>query len=63
VGGTGGQASGHRGIMVELEDGAAEPDDDPRRPTMRSAPAAPKPDGARRWLAVVTCEGRRGEWQ
>jgi hypothetical protein len=40
--------------MVELEDGAAAPDEDPRRPAMRSAPAAVKPDGAQRWLAAVT---------
>jgi hypothetical protein len=47
VGGTGGQASGHRGIVVELEGGAAAPDEDPRRPTTRSSSAATKPDGAR----------------
>jgi hypothetical protein len=47
VGGTGGQASGHRGVVVELEDGAAAPDEDPRRPTMRSSLATAKPDGAR----------------
>jgi hypothetical protein len=46
---------------VELEDGAAAPDEDLRRPATRRAPAAAKPDGARRWLAAMTCGGRRGE--
>jgi hypothetical protein len=46
AGGSGGQASGHRGVVVELEDGAAAPDEDPRRPAMRSASAAAKPDDA-----------------
>jgi hypothetical protein len=32
AGGAGGRASGHQGIVVELEDGAAAPDEDPRRP-------------------------------
>jgi hypothetical protein len=63
VGGASGLASGHWGIMVELEDGAATLDEDPRRPAMRSALAAAKPDDTQRWLAVVTCGGRRGEQQ
>jgi hypothetical protein len=46
---------------VELEDGAAAPDEDPRRPAMRSAPAVAKPDDARRWHAAATCGGKRGE--
>jgi hypothetical protein len=46
VGGTGGRASGHRGIMVELEDGMAAPDEDPRWLAMRSSSAAAKLDGA-----------------
>jgi hypothetical protein len=37
VGGVGGQASGHQGIVVELEDGAATPDEDPRRSVTRSS--------------------------
>jgi hypothetical protein len=61
VGGAGGQASRHRGVVVELEDGAASPDEDLRRLATRSAPAAAKPDGARRWLATTTCGGRRGK--
>jgi hypothetical protein len=32
VGGAGGRASGHRGVVVELEDGTAALDEDPRRP-------------------------------
>jgi hypothetical protein len=63
VGGACGQASGHLGIVVELKDGAAAPDEDPRWPAMRSTPTTAKPDGARHWLAVVTCGGRRGERQ
>jgi hypothetical protein len=60
-GGASGRASGHWGVMVELKDGAAAPDEDPRRSVTRSAPAAAKLDGAQRWLADVTCGGRRGE--
>jgi hypothetical protein len=59
VGGAGGLASGHRGIMVELEDGATAPDEDPRQPATRSAPAEAKPDGARRWIVAMTCGGKR----
>jgi hypothetical protein len=61
VGGAGGQASGHQGIVVKLEDGAAAPDEDLRRPTMRSPLAVAKPDDARCWLAAATYGGRRGE--
>jgi hypothetical protein len=61
VGGAGGQDSGHRGVVMELEDGAAAPDEDLKRPTTRSATAAAKPDVARRWLDAATCGGRRGE--
>jgi hypothetical protein len=32
AGGMGGWASGHRGVVVELEDTAAAPDEDPRQP-------------------------------
>jgi hypothetical protein len=46
---------------VELEDRTTTPNDDPRWSAMRSAPAAAKPDSARRWLAAVTYGGRRGE--
>jgi hypothetical protein len=46
VGGMGGQASGHRGVMVELEDEAAAPDEDPRRRATRSSSAAAKPNDA-----------------
>jgi hypothetical protein len=46
AGGSGGQASGHRGVVVELEDGAAAPNEDPRRPATRSASAVTKPDDA-----------------
>jgi hypothetical protein len=46
VGGAGGQASGHQGIMVELEDGAATPDEDPRRSVTRSSSVAATPNGA-----------------
>jgi hypothetical protein len=46
---------------MELEDGAAAPDEDPKRPATRSATTATKPDVARRWLDAVTCGGRRGE--
>jgi hypothetical protein len=60
VGGAGGQASGHQGIVVKLEDGAAALDEDLRRPAMRSPLAVAKPDDARRWLAAATYGGRRG---
>jgi hypothetical protein len=46
AGGTGGQASGHRGIVVELEDGAATPDEELRRSAMRSSSTVAAPDGA-----------------
>jgi hypothetical protein len=46
AGGTSGRASGHRGVMVELKDGALTPDEDPRRPAMRSSSAAATPDSA-----------------
>jgi hypothetical protein len=59
VGGAGGQASGHRGVVVELKDGAAAPDEDPRQPAIRSAPTAAKPDGTRHWLAAATWGGKR----
>jgi hypothetical protein len=42
AGGAGGQASGHRGIVEELEDATAALDEDPRRPAMRSSSAAAK---------------------
>jgi hypothetical protein len=42
VGGVGGQASGHRGVMVDLEDGTVIPDEDPKRPVMRISSAAAK---------------------
>jgi hypothetical protein len=42
----GGQASGHRGIVVELEDRVVAPGMDPRQPAMRSSSAAAKPDSA-----------------
>jgi hypothetical protein len=63
MGGASGPASGHWGIVEELEDGAATLDEDPRRPAMRSALAAAKPDDTQRWLVIVTCGGRRGERQ
>jgi hypothetical protein len=44
---------------VELEDRAAAPVEDPRWSTMRSAPAAAKPDSARCLLAATTCGGGR----
>jgi hypothetical protein len=59
VGGIGGRASGHWGVVVELEDGAAAPDEVLRRPATRRATTAAKSDGARRWLAAAACEGRR----
>jgi hypothetical protein len=61
AGGASGRARGHQGIVVELKDGAAAPDEDPRQPAVRSALAAVKPDNAWRWLAAATCGGRRCE--
>jgi hypothetical protein len=49
------------GLVVELGDGMVAPDDDPRQLAMRSAPVTAKSDSTRRWLAVATCGGRRGE--
>jgi hypothetical protein len=46
AGGASGRARGHQGIVVELKDGAAAPDEDPRQPAVRSALAAVKPDNA-----------------
>jgi hypothetical protein len=46
VGGVGGQASGHQGIVVELEDRAATLDEDPRRSVTRSSSVAATPNGA-----------------
>jgi hypothetical protein len=51
VGGASGRASGHRGVVVELEDGAAALDEDPRRPAMRSAPTVAKPNDA--WCCLA----------
>jgi hypothetical protein len=64
VGGTGGQSSGLWGIMVELEDGAAAPDEDPRRPAMRSSSAAVNPNIAL-GFAWDCCNlwKARSEWQ
>jgi hypothetical protein len=64
VGGTGGWASGHWGIVVDLEDGAVAPDEDPRWPTTRSSSATAKPDDAR-GFAWDYCNLRRGrsEWR
>jgi hypothetical protein len=45
--------------VVGLEDRMAAPDEDPRRPMMRSSSTAGKPDSARCWLAATTCGGRR----
>jgi hypothetical protein len=36
AGSASGWASGHWGVVVELEDGAVAPDEDSRRPAMRS---------------------------
>jgi hypothetical protein len=47
AGGTDGQASGHWGIVVELEDGIATRDEDLRWPVMRSSSAPAKLDDAR----------------
>jgi hypothetical protein len=46
AGGTGGRASGHRSVVVELEDGTVAPDEDPRRPATRCSSAVAKLDGA-----------------
>jgi hypothetical protein len=60
--GAGGQASGHWGVVVELEDGAVAPNEDPRRPMMRSSLAAAKPDGAQgfAWDSCNLQKGRSG---
>jgi hypothetical protein len=59
VGGMGGWASGHWGIVVDLEDGVAAPDEDPRRPMTRSSSVTAKPDDAR-GLAWDCCNLRKG---
>jgi hypothetical protein len=46
AGGTGGRASGHRGVVVELEVRAAALGEDPRRPAMRSSSTASTLDNA-----------------
>jgi hypothetical protein len=53
VGGTGGRARGHWGIVVELEDGTAAPDEDPRQTATRSTPTAAVPNGARCLLVLL----------
>jgi hypothetical protein len=49
---------------VELEDGAATPDKDPRRPAMRSSSAVATPDGARGfdWDCCNLQKGRSERW-
>jgi hypothetical protein len=59
VGGVGGQASGHQGIVEELEHGAVTLDEDLRWSATRSALAVAKPDDAQRWLAAAAYRGRR----
>jgi hypothetical protein len=39
--------------VVELRDGTATPDEDPRRSVMRTAPAAVVPDGTQRLLVLL----------
>jgi hypothetical protein len=60
TGGTSGWASGHRGLVVEHEDGTVAPDEDPRWPAMRSSSVAAKLDDARGFgCTAATCGERR----
>jgi hypothetical protein len=63
AGGAGGWASGHQGVVVDLEDGTAIPDEDPKRPVMRISSAAAKLNDAR-GFAWGCCNMRKGrsEW-
>jgi hypothetical protein len=61
VGGADGWASGHRGIMVELEDGMVAPNEDPQRLVTRSSSAAAKLNGARGFTCTAMTYGERRE--